>query len=552
MSQKFKNPYFQPPHERSKNLNVYLSAVKNSIIQLCKLPFNNKPNMTNNETIALNNLKSRDDIIIHSADKGGKVVVMNRVDYIQACQIQLDDKQFYQQLKEDCTDDIKELIKDDIENMHQQKYIHDKEYKYLTQDLEKPRTPIFYGLPKIHKIYETIPPMRPIVSGFKSCTAHLSEYLDSFLKYQAQQCKSYVKDTNDFLLKLKSIKIIPTNSIMITMDVASLYTNIDQEEGAEACFEKLETRNNKYVASSLLKRFILLVLRSNIFRFGNRFYRQIKGTAMGTPMAPNYANLFMDKFERGILDDYYAKTGLKPLIWIRYIDDIFFIWTHGADTLQDFINFTQSYSTKKQMKSKIKFEINQSTERVHFLDVTIMLVDGAIATTVYSKPTDSHLYLNVHSCHPEHVIKNIPKSQFLRLRRICSSSFDFMQQCKIYSQYFIRQGYNEHRILEQAKEISLLNRDELLTKKTKPKDQQKTIFVTTWHPKLKQLPSILRQNFHNLENDPRLKEIFPEKPMVAFKRKKTIGNHIVRSDINKKPSSINITTPCKNCKKHVI
>ena len=134
-------------------------------------------------------------------------------------------------------------------------------------------------------------------------------------------------------------------------------------------------------------------------------------------------------------------------------------------------------------------------------------------------------------------------------RRICSSSFDFMQPCKIYSQYFIRQGYNEHRILEQAKEISLLNRDELLTKKTKPKDQQKTIFVTTWHPKLKQLPSILRQNFHNLENDPRLKEIFPEKQLVAFKRKKTIGNHIVRSDINKKPSSINNTTPCKNCKK---
>ena len=193
---------------------------------------------------------------------------------------------------------------------------------------------------------------------------------------------------------------------------------------------------------------------------------------MATPMAPNYANLFMDKFERGMLDEYYAKTGLKPLIWIRYIDDIFFFWTHGADTLQDFINFTQCYSIKKQMKSKIKFEINQSTERVHFLYVTIMLVDGVIATTVYSKSTDSHLHLNVHSCHPEHVIKKHPKKhQFLRLRRICSSSVDFTQQCKIYSQYFIRQGYNEHRILEQAKEISLLNRYELLTKKTKPKDQ---------------------------------------------------------------------------------
>ena len=124
-----------------------------------------------------------------------------------------------------------------------------------------------------------------------------------------------------------------------------------------------------------------------------------------------------------------------------------------------------------------------------------------------------------------------------------------MNQCKIYSEYFIRQGYNEHKVLEQAKEISLINRDELLTKQPKPKDLQKTIFVTTWHPKLKQLPSILRQNFHNLENDPRLKEVFPEKPMVAFKRKKTIRNFIVRSDIYKTVPKINNTTPCNNCRK---
>lgn len=53
------------------------------------------------------------------------------------------------------------------------------------------------------------------------------------------------------------------------------------------------------------------------------------GTAMGTPMAPNYANLFMAKFEEDLIQTYYSSTGHQPLVWFRYIDDIFMIWTDG-------------------------------------------------------------------------------------------------------------------------------------------------------------------------------------------------------------------------------
>ena len=186
------------------------------------------------------------------------------------------------------------------------------------------------------------PPLRPIVSHLNSNSCKLSEFIDSFLKYQAKRCKSFIRDTKDFLLKLKSIGKLPPNSILVTMDVSSLYTNINHEEGAQACFEKLQQRKNKRIPSLLLKNLILIVLKSNVFRFGNCIYQQIKGTAMGTPMAPNYANLFMDKFERTLIDDYRKKTGLTPLVWYRYIDDIFFIWTHGNDTLDDFTNFTQN------------------------------------------------------------------------------------------------------------------------------------------------------------------------------------------------------------------
>ena len=87
-------------------------------------------------------------------------------------------------------------------------------------------------------------------------------------------------------MKLSLIKNISENSFLVTMDVSSLYTNIDHEEGAEACFKKLEEKK-KSIPSIVIKNLILMILKSNAFRFGNEYYRQITGTAMETPMAPN-------------------------------------------------------------------------------------------------------------------------------------------------------------------------------------------------------------------------------------------------------------------------
>ena len=343
---------------------------------------------------------------------------MNKTDYISACESQLKDITFYKKLKEDKNDTLKFTISEKIDRLFTEKLIDKKELKFLTEHLSSPRTPIFYGSPKIHKFFDLIPPMRPIVSGFNSCTSNLSEFIDSFLCYQARLCKSYVRDTKDFLCKINKIKELPPNSILVTMDVNSLYTNIDHEEGAQACFEKLEQRKNKMFPSIVIKELILIVLKSNVFRFCNSFYQQIKGTAMGTHHSPNYSNISMDKFERKLLSEYQRKTGLSPIIWLRFIDDIFFIWTSDENSLNDFIRFAQEFSQKSDMKSRIKFEVNISQNSVNFLDVKVILDTDKLKTTLFTKPTDSHLYLNNSSCHPSHVIKNIPKGQFLRLRRI--------------------------------------------------------------------------------------------------------------------------------------
>ena len=230
---------------------------------------------------------------------------------------------------------------------------------------EGTRTPRFNGLPKIHKQYSDFPPLRPICSGYNSCTVRISEFVDNYLKPIAQQSSSYVKDTTALLNKLRNFTISPNTTanhfrILVTMDVTSLYPNIDHEEGTEACYDRLRRHKIPSLLCNFLRRLIYLVLKCNTLRFGSRFFHQIKGTAMGTPMAVNFANIFMFKFEEETLDEFQPIYGLRPALWLPFIDDIFFIWDNDEISLQSFLKFCNSYSTNKRMKSTINFTFNYS------------------------------------------------------------------------------------------------------------------------------------------------------------------------------------------------
>ena len=95
------------------------------------------------------------------------------------------------------------------------------------------------------------------------------------------------------------------------------------------------------------------------------------------------------------------------------------------------------------MKSNIKFETHVTSESVNLLDVKVNLINGILSTSVYSKPNDAHLYLNALSSHPPHVIKNIPKGQFIRIKRIWTDDGDFKLQSTKLSAYFINHKYNK-------------------------------------------------------------------------------------------------------------
>ena len=76
------------------------------------------------------------------------------------------------------------------------------------------------------------------------------------------------------------------------------------------------------------------VLKNNFFEFDTNVYQLILGTAIGTKFAPPYACIFVDQLETKLLEN----QNLKPLVWFCYIDDIFFIWTHGEEKFMAEVN----------------------------------------------------------------------------------------------------------------------------------------------------------------------------------------------------------------------
>ena len=195
------------------------------------------------------------------------------------------------------------------------------------------------------------------------------------------------------------------------MDVLSLYTNIPHEKGIQAVEEILNKAAAKSIATIIITRLLTLILTLNNFVFNNHFFLQTKGCAMGTKCAPTYANILMEHFEEKFID---PKINGLSMLYLRYIDDIFLVWTGSKKSLESFLQ------NVNQQHPSIKFEAQMSTKEINFLDTTIYIKNNYLLTRLYRKPTDIQSYLHDYSYYPNATKRDIPYSQPLRMKRICS------------------------------------------------------------------------------------------------------------------------------------
>ena len=410
---------FVPPAGRDSSLDFYIEAITHEILQNSK-KYKYICNLSAGERKALFDLSRDDKIIIKKADKSSSVVIMNRADYIEEVERQLKNKKYYKHLNEDPSVNIDKDIISTLNNVAK------KEHREELNDLinANVRVPQFYVLPKIHKEYDaTLPvgyPGSPIVSVCNSRTKNISGFVDEILQPRVKNLKSYIKDTADFFRKLQNVPCVSKEAFLVTLDVTSLYSNIPHSDGIKACEYFLNLNpEGKSISTESVSDLISTVLTKNHFQFNGDNYLQTMGCAMGTKMAPSYASLFMGYFEKNILSQYHQ----YPLVWLRFLDDIFLIWQYSEKELLDFIEYLNN------AHPWIKFTCHYSTEKATFLDVDISKNnDGILATSIHVKKTNNHQYIEYSSCHPIPCKKGIAFSQAMRYRRIISNDETFEKE----------------------------------------------------------------------------------------------------------------------------
>ena len=501
-------------------------------------------NLHREERQALKDLPKKHDIVIKPADKGGAVVVMNQSDYVKEGERQLNDRSFYQKLTSPPTEMNNLRINSFIDTLRSRGEITPSLAKKLFTS--EARTPQLYLLPKIHKGVSP-PPGRPVVSANSCPTEKISAFVDIFLNPFLQEIPSYIRDTTHFLNKLVVLPKLNDGAILCTLDVSSLYTNIPNLEGLQATARFLgryrKNDQNPEPSNQSICHMLNMVLSMNDFAFNGKHYLQIAGTAMGTRVAPTYANIFMAYFEE-IHVYTYPK---RPMFWVRFIDDIFMIWEHGQSELDIFLKYLN------RVHATIKFTSESSTQEVSFLDTQVKLQgDGTITTDLYTKPTDSNNYLMYTSAHPTHCKKGIPLGQFLRIRRICTEREDFVKQSVDKGKHFIRRGYPTDLVVKAFKKALQMDRSSLL-RPPEPKDKanESNILVTSYNPGFQGLKTVVQENWDILGKSCATREIHKKRVLTSFRRPKNLRDALVRAKLPKtKPADNTVTpggTPCNPC-----
>ena len=479
------------------------------------------------------------DIVIKPADKGSAVVIQDREDYINEAMRQLSNPVHYMPLEEDLTWSHSLRITAFLQTMLDRDEITQKIFDYL-RPLNS-RTPQFYLLPKIHKSARP-PPGRPILSANGCPTERISKFVDHFLQPLVTTTKSYIKDTTHFLQLMENLGVLPENTLIITLDVTSLYTNIPIEEGKRAVARFLSrnpTQGGPWGQSIIT--LLDMVLKMNNFQFNGKNFLQISGTAMGTKCAPSFANLFMADFEERHIYTYPT----KPIFWGRFIDDIISLWNMSDEEGNNLVTYLNS------LHPTIKFTAHVSRTEATFLDTKIILTpQGHIATDLYVKPTDAHNYLLFSSAHTPSCKRGIPYGQFLRVRRICTRLEDFDKHALDLAKHFVRRGYPKFLIEKHLLKARRQDRTLLLNHTHADRAQQSNdspqpfFFISTFHPGLHKPGQILLDNKDMLARHTTTLPLYKSRIILGYRRSQNLRDLIIRAKLpcDQQESDANLRT----------
>ena len=368
-------------------LQVRVKAIISYINRVLRSSHPPKPNLTKAQNLALRELKQDRDHIVLTADKGVAMVIMDRQDYINKANHLLN-QSTYKSIAKDTTSSIKNKLINILKRVKTKTELDGNTYKSMYPTGCVP--PKVYGLPKIHK---PDTPLRPIVSSCGSVTYGVAKELAKILKPLVGKSPHHITSTQDFVEQARHIKLEP-GECLSSYDVSALFTSVPIDPALNIIKDLLDKDTTLKERTVMEVGDIILLLefclKNTYFSFQGQFYEQVEGAAMGSPVSPIVANLYMEYLEQKALS-----TAPHPLkFWHRYVDDTFVI--HKEANKQGFLQDINS------VDPAIRFTVEDNKEdgSIPFLDTIVRPeVDGSLSITVYRKPTHTDQYLQWDSHH---------------------------------------------------------------------------------------------------------------------------------------------------------
>ena len=378
----------------------------------------------------LKRLAADESIRICKFDKGTGVCILNSVDYISKLECIVNDTSKFEKVEIN-----KRKLSD---HPVVKKYEKVKRYiqKYITKDhydenVISRMTPgsspgKLYGLAKVHK--ENYP-LRPVCSMINTPEHCLAKFLDNIIKPHIPN-QHMLNSTQNFLDRLDEFQIKPGDK-MVSFDVVSLFTNVPLILTINIIADYVYRSASPPPFSKQVFKNMMKTATQGYFLFNDILYQQVDGVIMGSPLGPTMANFFLAVLE----EEWLCETvGERPILYLRYVDDIFAIFRQGVDI--------DSFLTKiNSSHPNIKFTVEEANETLPFLDVEIKLKENSYDSWVWRKKTHTGVLLNFAAIAPMKWKFGLIQCLLNRVWDICSSSTYFDIEVGKLRDMFASNGY---------------------------------------------------------------------------------------------------------------
>jgi len=490
------------------------------------------PNLSRTHRFALEYLRNQQEFIVATCDKGLGPSIIERDKYIKlAFRDHLSDTSTYQRLSIEeaslhCFENKKRLLKWIKDHREE---VEDNEILFIethSQDVEDPM-PFFYLLMKVHK---TPLKTRPIVSFSGSLFHSLGIWIDTHLQQVAKSFDSYLQSSFDLVEIFKTFRLPPNRRCrLFTADATSMYTNIDTDAAILAIHDYILDHQHLFPTLPLapLIEALDILMNNNVFQFGDTFWLQLIGVAMGAPPAPSIATVSFATHEVDILSRFKDSLGLYK----RYIDDVFGIWICHPDPVVDECNWN-CFKRMLNNWNGLQWIVSTQSNDAVFLDLNLSIRDDRIHSSLFEKANNLHLFLPARSAHPPGVLYGIIAGSVHRSFSLCSDRSDAVLFLRKLFSHLRQRGYSSAKLNPLfSKAICNYRQRDSSSSST---SSEHWLFKLTYHPQNPSSQSIQRAWTQTVAEPPLSKPLaqidLNYKPLghrrliVCYRRPANLGN----------------------------